>query len=172
VGVVLLLGESEAREVQAVLAQGTQRRALLMTDHPRCATDLPRAVHEVADGGSVVHPGVVERLVRNGRPAVPGLPPTLTPRERDVLAGIATGASNHGIAPALGTTERAVEKHIRQLYGKLDLPVDTGVHRGVAAVVRYLRANGHFGPGTSTSRPGATAARSADPADLGGAAGR
>lgn len=129
VGVVLLLGDGDPGEARAVLDQGTHRRALLLLDHPRCASDLVRAVHEVADGGAVVHPGVVDLLLR----PVGGLPPGLTPREEQVLCGIASGASNRTIAEQLGLTERAVEKHINQLYAKLDLTHADGVHRRVAA---------------------------------------
>lgn len=139
-GVVLLLGDGDAGEVETVLEQGTQRRALLLMDHPRCAEELPRAVHEVADGGSVVHPGVVDLIVRSRVPAVGGPLEGLTPREREVLHGIGTGGSNRGIANTLGMSERAVEKHINQLYTKLDLPADADSHRRVAAAIRYLSA--------------------------------
>lgn len=140
VGVVLLLGDGtgDHGEVRAVLDEGTQGRALLLMDHPRCAEDLPRAVHEVAEGGSIVHPGVVDLILRADRG---GVDPTadLTPRERQVLTLIATGASNQAIADQLGSSHRAVEKHINQLYGKLGLPVDPCVHRRVAAAMRCWR---------------------------------
>lgn len=139
-GVVLLLGDGDAGEVHMVLDQGTQQRALLLMDHPRCAEELHRAVHEVAAGGSVVHAGVVELILRarsgNADPLA-----GLTPREREVLAGIATGATNRGIAGRLGMSERAVEKHINQLYAKLDLGPETDVHRRVAAAIHYLEAD-------------------------------
>lgn len=141
-GVVLLLGDGDAEEVHTVLEHGTQGRALLLMDHPRCAEELPRAVAEVRDGGSVVHAGVVDVLLRARTTAAAGTLDGLTPREREVLRGIATGASNHGIATQLGMSERAVEKHINQLYGKLDLRADAGVHRRVAAALRLLAAPG------------------------------
>jgi DNA-binding NarL/FixJ family response regulator len=100
-------------------------------------TDLVRAVHEVAAGGSFIHDGVVDLLLRDGRRAGPD-PVRLTPRETQVLEGIARGASNRRIAASLGASERAVEKHIRQLYTKLEIPATDGVHRRVLAARRAL----------------------------------
>lgn len=137
VGVVLLLGESDPREVRTVLDRGTTRRALLLLDHPRCATDLVRAVEEVAEGGSLVHHGVVDLLLRSEQRAGCG-EVSLTARESQVLAGIASGASNRRIATNLGASERAVEKHINQLYAKLEIPAVDGVHRRVLAARRAL----------------------------------
>lgn len=139
VGVVLLLGDGDAGEVRNVLDQGTQGRAVLLMDHPRCAEELHRAVHEVAAGGSVVHAGVVDVILRAGT-TMPDALAHLTPRERQVLAGIATGATNRGIASHLGMSERAVEKHINQLYAKLDLGPEADVHRRVTAAIHYLGA--------------------------------
>lgn len=139
VGVVMLLGDGDPSEVAQILDEGTQRRALLLLDHPRVASDLVAAVEEVATGGSIVHPGVVD-LVMGAlrRSSTDDQLGRLTPRERQVLEQMATGASNAGVALALGLSERAVEKHINQLYGKLDQPQDPAVHRRVAAVIRYL----------------------------------
>jgi DNA-binding NarL/FixJ family response regulator len=141
-GVVLLLGLGDPTEVAQVLEEGTQRRALLMRDHPRIARDLVAAVREVADGGSVVHPGVVDLVLRAVRERTDALA-DLTGREETVLAEIASGASNAGVAAALGLSERAVEKHITQLYAKLDLPTDRKAHRRVQAVLAYLAARGY-----------------------------
>lgn len=151
-GVVLLLGDGDAGEVHRVLEEGTQRRALLLMDHPRCADDLPRAVGEVDDGGSVVHPGVVDLiLAAQRRSTADHALDVLTPREWEVLRGISDGCSNQGIAARLGMSERAVEKHINQLYGKLELSVEAGTHRRVAAAVRYLEATGRMPGGAGTS---------------------
>jgi DNA-binding NarL/FixJ family response regulator len=137
VGVVLLLGDSDHLEVRTVLDRGTARRALLLLDHARVAADLVRAVHEVAAGGSFIHDGVVDLLLRETRRAGPD-PVRLTPREAQVLEGIARGASNRRIAASLGASERAVEKHIHQLYLKLEIPATDGVHRRVLAARRAL----------------------------------
>lgn len=141
VGVVLLLGDgSDAAEVREVLDRGTAQRAILLMDQPRCARDLVHAVHEVADGGSVVHPGVVDLVLRAERTAADHLE-GLTPREQQVLAAIAAGATNRAVAELLCLSDKAVEKHINQLYTKLGLPVDSRLHRRVAAA---LVAHGRF----------------------------
>jgi DNA-binding NarL/FixJ family response regulator len=137
VGVVVLLGESDPGEVRRVLEHGTGRRALLLLDHPRCATDLLRAVEDVAGGSSFVHHGVVDLLLRHEDAAAADRV-QLTPRESQVLAGIASGASNRRIAANLDASERAVEKHINQLYAKLEIPAVDGVHRRVLAARRAL----------------------------------
>lgn len=146
VGVVLLIGDGDVTEVRGVLDQGTAQRALLLMDHPRCARDLADAVREVADGGSMVHPGVVELILRGDRTVVDRLA-GLTPREQDVLAAIARGASNRAVAEELDLSDRAVEKHINQLYTKLGLPTDGRVHRRVAAaLVAHGRLHGDAVP--------------------------
>lgn len=148
-GVVLLLGEGDPREVARVLEQGTQRRALLLLDHPAIHVDLVTAVHEVVEGGSMVHPGVVDLVLRAVRVHVDPLA-GLTPRERQVLDQMAKGASNAEIGRVLDLSQRAVEKHINQLYPKLGLPVTGDVHRRVAAVVRYLATTRGGGNTTPT----------------------
>lgn len=134
VGVVLLVGDSDPREVRRVLDGGTHGRALLVMDHLRCADDLPRAVREVAAGGSVVHPGVVDLILRADTGPTTGLS-RLTAGERQVLRVLAEGASNQAIADRLGISGRAVEKRISQVYEKLDLPNDPELHRRVAAAM-------------------------------------
>lgn len=158
-GVVLLLGEGDPREVAQVLEQGTQRRALLLLDHPAIHVDLVTAVREVVAGGSVVHPGVVDLVMRAVRLHVDPLA-CLTPRERQVLDQMAKGASNAEIGRVLDLSQRAVEKHINQLYPKLDLPVTPDVHRRVAAVLRYL-ATPRGGGNTTTSGEGTPFPRAA-----------
>ncbi len=148
VGVVLLIGDGNVAEVRGVLDQGTAQRALLLMDHPRCTRDLTGAVHEVAEGGSVVHPGVVDLILRAER-NVPGHLDGLTQREQDVLAAIARGASNRAVAEELQLSDRAVEKHINALYTKLRLPTDGRIHRRVAAA---LVAHG-FLHGDAAPRP-------------------
>lgn len=138
-GVVLLLGDGRPGEITEVVAQGTQRRALLLLDHPQIVRDLERAVHEVAAGGSVIHPGVIDLMVST-RPASGSELGTLSPRERQVFEGLVAGRSNRSIGEALDMSERAVEKHINQIYAKLDLPVDPARHRRVTAAMRYFAA--------------------------------
>ncbi|MGN9842021.1 response regulator transcription factor [Nonomuraea sp. H19] len=97
------------------------------------------AVRTVAAGGSVLDPDVISRLVRRGRAGGPL--EKLTPRERDVLALMAEGRSNAGIAASLFITVPAVERHVTGIFTKLGLhQADTDQHRRVLAVLAYLRA--------------------------------
>jgi DNA-binding NarL/FixJ family response regulator len=90
----------------------------------------------VADGGTVLDPEVVAQLVvRRGRVPLD----ELTAREREVLGLMAEGRSNGSIAKALVVTDGAVEKHVKNIFTKLDLPPDDEQHRRVLAVLTYLR---------------------------------
>jgi DNA-binding NarL/FixJ family response regulator len=95
------------------------------------------AVRRVAAGGSALDPEVVARMVGRRRRVDPL--EALTPRERDVLALMAEGKSNRGIAEALVVTPAAVEKHATAIFGKLGLGGDPGEHRRVLAVLALLR---------------------------------
>jgi DNA-binding NarL/FixJ family response regulator len=94
------------------------------------------AVDRVAAGGSALDPEVVGRMLGRRRRAGPL--DDLTPRERDVLAAMAEGRSNRGIAEALVVTEAAVEKHVRNIFHKLGLGPMPTEHRRVHAVLTYL----------------------------------
>jgi DNA-binding NarL/FixJ family response regulator len=96
------------------------------------------AVRRVASGGSVLDPDVVARLVGRKRQASPL--DALTPRERQVLALIAEGRSNDGIARELVVTVAAVERHVTGIFDKLGLHQSRDQHRRVLAVLTYLRA--------------------------------
>jgi len=96
------------------------------------------AVRRVADGGSALDPEVVSRML--GRRRASGPLDQLTPREREVLTLMAEGRSNRAIAGELVVTERAVEKHVTNIFGKLDLPATAEDHRRVLAVLTYLKA--------------------------------
>jgi DNA-binding NarL/FixJ family response regulator len=95
------------------------------------------AIERVAAGGTALDPEIVGRML--GRRHTGGPVERLTPRERDVLAAMAEGRSNLGIAEALVISEAAVEKHVTSIFSKLDLgPTPTG-HRRVLAVLTYMR---------------------------------
>jgi DNA-binding NarL/FixJ family response regulator len=98
------------------------------------------AVARVADGGSVLDPEVVGRMLGRHRLQEPIR--HLTPRERDVLAAMAEGKSNHGIAEALVITDAAVEKHVTSIFRKLHLDRSATEHKRVHAVLTYLRGAG------------------------------
>jgi serine/threonine-protein kinase PknK len=102
------------------------------------AADFLDAVERIARGGSVVDPSLVKALVGAGRRDDPLA--ELTPREREVLALMAEGRSNNGIAQRLYITEGAVEKHVRSILMKLRLPTTGDDHRRVLAVVTYLES--------------------------------
>ena len=123
--------------------------AELITNHPEGVGyllkervgDVPSfidAVRRVAAGGSALDPELVARMLK--RSAADGPLAGLTPREQDVLAGMAEGKSNQGIADDLVLSQAAVEKHVTAIMHKLGIgPTQTG-HRRVLAVLAYLRA--------------------------------
>ncbi len=107
----------------------------LLKDRVADIADFLDALHRVAGGGTVLDPEVVAQLVtRRGR----GPLDALTPREREVLALMAEGRSNTAIARTLVVTDGAVEKHVKNIFTKLDLPPDEEQHRRVLAVLTYL----------------------------------
>ena len=95
-------------------------------------------VGRITAGASVVDPSLVQELVTARRRRDPL--DVLSPRERDVLALMAEGASNAGIARRIFVTEGTVEKHVRSILARLDLPESETEHRRVLAVLRYLEA--------------------------------
>ncbi|HEY1368222.1 MAG TPA: response regulator transcription factor [Gaiellaceae bacterium] len=119
-----------------LLADGTGGLGYLLKDRVADVADFVDAVRRVAGGGTVMDPEVVKQLlVRRAQPL-----DELTPREREVLALVAEGRSNAGIAATLVVTEGAVEKHISSIFGKLRLPPSESDHRRVLAVLAYLSA--------------------------------
>jgi len=101
-------------------------------------TDFIETVERITAGASVVDPSLVQELVRARRRRDPL--DVLSPREREVLALMAEGASNAGIARRIYITEGTVEKHVRSILTKLDLPESDTEHRRVLAVLRFLDA--------------------------------
>jgi DNA-binding NarL/FixJ family response regulator len=95
------------------------------------------AVQRVAAGGSALDPEIVGRILGRRRAKSPL--DDLTPRERDVLAAMAEGKTNQGIAEALVVTETAVEKHVGRIFNKLGLKPTNTEHRRVQAVLTYMR---------------------------------
>ena len=100
-------------------------------------TELAKAVRRVGEGGSVVDPALVAQLVES--PWADGGLAELTERERDVLALMAEGLSDRGIAQRLVVTTKTVETHVRHIFSKLDLPRGAANNRRVHAVVAFLR---------------------------------
>ena len=138
VGVVVLSQYVEPMYALQLLDGGSQGRAYLLKERLSEGSQLITAIREVAAGGSVIDPKVVESLV-SGRARTKSSPvQDLTPRELDVLSEIAQGKNNAGVASSLVLSERAVEKHINSLFSKLGLNEEPTVHRRVKAVLMYL----------------------------------
>jgi DNA-binding NarL/FixJ family response regulator len=138
IGVVVLSQFAEPDYALALLEAGAAGRAYLLKERVSDIDQLLRAIREVARGGSVIDPAVVEALVAS-RTARKGSPlAELTPREREVLSEVAQGKNNAGIAAALSLTDRAVEKHINAIFSKLGLSEEPDTHRRVKATLVYL----------------------------------
>jgi DNA-binding NarL/FixJ family response regulator len=137
-GVVVLSQYVEPTYALDLLDQGSSGRAYLLKERVSEPGHLIAAIREVARGGSVVDPQVVDSLVEGRRRAATSPLRDLTPRETEVLAEIAQGKNNAAVAEALVLSERAVEKHINSLFSKLGLGAEPDVHRRVKAVLLYL----------------------------------
>jgi DNA-binding NarL/FixJ family response regulator len=136
-GVVVLSQHVDAGWALDLFAQGSERRAYLLKERVSEPGQLVGAIREVAAGGSVVDPKVVESLLASRTRRQSALD-QLTPREHEVLAEIAQGKSNAAVAKSLFLSVRAVEKHINSLFSKLGLSEEEDVHRRVKAVLLYL----------------------------------
>ena len=137
---VLVLSQYVERQYASeLLADGGGGVGYLLKDRVADVHEFMEALRRVAAGGTALDPEVVAQLMvrrrRDDRLT------TLTPREREVLAAMAEGRTNVGIAAALGITEGAAEKHISNIFGKLDLPDSANDHRRVLAVLAYLGAD-------------------------------
>jgi DNA-binding NarL/FixJ family response regulator len=121
-----------------LIGEGHEGVGYLLKERITDIDTLLDAVRRVADGGSVIDPQVVSRLLRRHRREDPI--ELLSAREREVLALMAEGRSNHAIATELVISERAVEKHVTSIFSKLDLPPAENDHRRVLAVLTFLRA--------------------------------
>ena len=139
VGILLLSAYVEV-ETAVDLLEGGERIGYLLKDRILRVDDVVDALERIADGGSVIDPGLVQALVAQARRDDPLA--ELTPREREVLALMAEGRSNSGIAARLVVTEGAIEKHVRSILSKLDLPTAEDDHRRVLAVLTFLDAGG------------------------------
>jgi DNA-binding NarL/FixJ family response regulator len=137
VGILLLSAHVDVDTATDLLARG-QRIGYLLKSRVARVADLVDAVQRILDGGVVIDPAVVQELLTQRHRRDPLA--ELTAREREVLGLMAEGRSNAGIARALWVTESAVEKHVRSIMVKLQLPAGDGDHRRVLAVVAYLDA--------------------------------
>jgi DNA-binding NarL/FixJ family response regulator len=138
VGVLVLSHYVEPSYALELLQESAEGVGYLLKDRISDVHELADAIRRVADGGSALDPAIVSQLVGRNRAHDPI--DSLTPREREVLELMAEGRTNQAIAERLVVSERAVEKHVTNVLGKLGLPVSTQDHRRVLAVLAFLRA--------------------------------
>jgi DNA-binding NarL/FixJ family response regulator len=137
VGVLVLSQYVEVGLAMQLLADSADGAGYLLKDRVSNVADFIDAVHRVADGGSAIDPAIVSALIAKKRNRDPLW--RLTQREREVLALMAEGRSNKGIADEFVITSRAVEKYVSSIFSKLNMPSATGDSRRVLAVLLYLR---------------------------------
>jgi DNA-binding NarL/FixJ family response regulator len=128
----------ETRYAAELLASRSDGVGYLLKDRVARVSEFVDALTRVAAGGTALDPEVVTQLLGASRRA--DRLAVLTPREREVLALMAEGRSNTAIAATLVVSPRAVEKHIANIFTKLDLPPSDTDHRRVLAVLRYLES--------------------------------
>jgi DNA-binding NarL/FixJ family response regulator len=137
-GILVLSAHVEIEDATELLATG-DRVGYLLKGRVLAVDEFMEALQRIAAGGCVVDPGLVQTLVKVRRDKGPLS--ELTGREREVLALMAEGRSNAGIAGQLWLAEGTVEKHVRHILAKLRLPETKDDHRRVLAVVAFLKSN-------------------------------
>ncbi len=136
-GILVLSAHAEVEEAMELLATG-QRVGYLLKSRVTDVDEFTETVGRIAAGGSVVDPALVRELISARRRD--DFLGQLTARERDVLALMAEGRSNAGIAHRLWVTEGTVEKHVRSILARMQLPETEEDHRRVLAVLAYLES--------------------------------
>lgn len=138
VGILLLSNHAETRHLSTLLEHGSAGIGYLLKERVVEIDDFIDAITRVAEGGTVLDPEIVEALLgqqrHRQRLAV------LTPRERQVLAMIATGASNAALSESLYVSAKTVETHVQRIFTKLSLYEDARDNRRVKAVLAFLEA--------------------------------
>ena len=136
-GVLVLSQVYEEHYAMDLIGDHAEGAGYLLKERVGDVEEFINAVERVAAGGSALDPEVVGRML--GRRRREGPLDRLSPRERDVLAAMAEGKSNQGIAEGLFVTDAAVEKHVTSIFHKLELGATPTGHRRVLAVLTYLR---------------------------------
>jgi len=137
--IVILSQYVEQTYARELLAGGAMGVGYLLKDRVANPSEFVEALRRVAGGGTALDPEAVAQLLGRGGPGA--RLELLTPREREVLGLLAEGRSNSGIAQELVVSERAVEKHVSNIFWKLDLPATSKDHRRVLAVLTWLEAS-------------------------------
>ena len=135
-GLLILSQFYDERYALNLIADGTDGTGYLLKERVGDVESFVQAAERVADGRSALDPEVVARILRRGGPIQ-----RLSPRELEVLAAMAEGKSNRGIAQDLVITQAMVEKHVTSIFQKLGLGPAGTEHRRVHAVLAYLRVN-------------------------------
>ena len=138
VGILILSQYVEVGVATRLLAESAAGIGYLLKDRVTDFEDFIAALRRIARGGSVLDPKVVSQLLA-GVDGADDPVAELTPREREVIALVAEGRSNKGIAQRLFITERAVQKHVTSIFMKLGLPPSDDDHRRILAVLAYVR---------------------------------
>ncbi|HEY9557476.1 MAG TPA: response regulator transcription factor [Acidimicrobiales bacterium] len=136
IGILVLSQYVEERYATDLLAHDTAGIGYLLKDRIADVDEFLAAVHRVGSGGTALDPEVVAQLLARSRRHDPLA--TLSPREREVLDLMAQGLTNSAIASALVVNDGTVEKHVTNIFTKLDLPPAERNHRRVLAVLRWL----------------------------------
>lgn len=140
IGVLVLSQHVEEAYAMELLGESAEGVGYLLKDRVADVERFVEAVRRVAEGGSALDPEVVSHMLGRRRREDPL--DELTPREREVLELMAEGRSNHAIAEQLVVTDRAVEKHVTSIFGKLGLAPTADDHRRVLAVLAYVKKAG------------------------------
>jgi DNA-binding NarL/FixJ family response regulator len=139
IGVLVLSQHYEEHYALDLIGERPEGVGYLLKERVGDVDAFMEAVARVAAGGSALDPEVVGRMLGRRRSGDPL--DLLTPRERDVLAAMAEGKSNEGIAETLFVTQAAVEKHVTRIFNKLGIGGTSTEHRRVLAVLTYLRSS-------------------------------
>jgi DNA-binding NarL/FixJ family response regulator len=139
IGLLVLSQHVNTRYALELLSAGTDGIGYLLKERVSDLDELSSSVNRVGNGGSVLDPAVVDELVGRRRQADNPVG-HLTDREREVLGLMAEGRSNHAIAERLFVTDHTVEKHVKNIFGTLRLPLSPDDHRRVLAVITYLNS--------------------------------
>ena len=137
IGVLVLSQHADPIYAMTLLEHGSKGRGYLLKERLKDVGELNRSVREIAAGGAIVDPQIVDALLNMRGPKHSALE-SLTPREREILALIAEGRSNSAVAESLSITTRGVERHINSIFAKLELGDSDAISRRVMATLAYL----------------------------------
>jgi DNA-binding NarL/FixJ family response regulator len=144
IGVVVLSQHAEPFYAVTLFASGSYRRAYLLKERLQDAHELERAIREVAGGGALVDPRIVDELLTARSRREHSLLGSLTARELEILGLIAAGYANQAIAERLEISKRGVERHINSIFSKLHLGDAEDLSRRVSAALLFLTEEGRL----------------------------